>query len=343
MTLPQTMKALALREGGFSGTAEGPSIKALEPYLEFSDLPLPVPGAGEVLIRVGLANVNPSDLHFIKGEYGLPRVKGAPAGFEGTGTVAAAGPGAEGLIGKRVAFVAGSSGAWAQYAIAEARSCVPVPDAIREEDAAALFVNPLTAIAMVGEVRKAGADAFFMTAAASQLCKLIAGLAKDEGLAAIAIVRRAEHVEVLKSHGAAEVLDSSAPDFKEAAAGLIKQRKPRILLDAVADQLASDLFFAMPSRSRWVIYGKLSPVSPVLTQAGQFIFMDKHIEGFWLSKWLKHAAPAEVAAAGAKVLQRFASGAWRTDVAEVLSLEEAFDRMPAALALANRGKVMLRP
>lgn len=343
MTLPKTMKALALRDGGFSGTAEGPAIEALEPYLELADLPLPVPGQGQVLIRVGLANVNPSDLHFIKGEYGLPRVKGAPAGFEGMGVVAAAGEGAEGLVGKRVAFVAGSSGAWAQYAIAEARSCVPVPDAIREEDAAALFVNPLTAIAMLEEVKRAGASAFFMTAAASQLCKLIAGLAKDEGLAAIAIVRRAEHVELLKRHGSAEVLDSSASDFKEAAARVIKERKPRVLLDAVADQIASDLFFAMPSRSRWVIYGKLSPVSPVLTQAGQFIFMDKRIEGFWLSKWLTHTAPADVAAAGAKALQRFATGTWKTDVALILTLEQAFEQMPTALAQANHGKVMLRP
>jgi NADPH:quinone reductase-like Zn-dependent oxidoreductase len=304
---------------------------------------VPQPGPGQVLVKVGLGGINPSDLHFIKGEYGLPRVKGAPGGFEGMGTVVAAGQGAERLIGKRAGFVAGGSGAWAQYALADVPSCVPVLDDVRDEDAAALFVNPLTAIAMFEEMKKSEAKAFIMTAAASQLCKLIAGLARDEGYEAVAIVRRDEHLAVLKNLGAAHVLNSTAPDFQAGLARVLKDAKPRVLLDAVADQISSDMFFAMGSRARWIIYGKLSQELPVLTQPGQFIFLDKKIEGFWLSKWLKHAPREEVFAAGAKVQQRFASGAWKTDVAAIVPLGEAMQRLPRELAGANHGKVFVKP
>jgi NADPH:quinone reductase-like Zn-dependent oxidoreductase len=343
MTIPQTMRALVQKHDGYSGTSEGPSIQSLEPYLEEREIAVPQPGPGQVLVKVGLGGINPSDLHFIKGEYGRPRVKGAPAGFEGMGTVVAAGAGAEKLVGKRAGFVAGDSGAWAEYALADASSCVPVIDAVRDEDAAALFVNPLTAIAMFEEMKKSQAKAFIMTAAASQLCKLIAGLARDEGHEAIAIVRRDEHVATLKALGAAHVLNSASPGFMAEVGRVIETAKPRVMLDAVADQTSSDIFFLMGSRARWIIYGKLSSEAPLLTQPGQFIFMDKKIEGFWLSKWLKHAPREEVFAAGAKVQQRFASGAWKTDVAAIVPLGEAMARLPKELAGANHGKVFIKP
>jgi NADPH:quinone reductase-like Zn-dependent oxidoreductase len=343
MNIPKTMQALVVKGEGFSGTSEGPSIAALEPWVELREIDVPQPAQGQVLVKVGLGGINPSDLHFIKGEYGLPRVKGAPAGFEGMGVVVAAGPGAERLIGVRAGFVAGASGAWAQYALADVSSCVAVLDEVRDEDAAALFVNPLTAIAMFEEMKTSEAKAFIMTAAASQLCKLIAGLARDEGHDAIAIVRREEHVGVLKELGAAHVLNSADPGFGGQLQAVLKETKPRVLLDAVADQISSDMFFAMGSRARWIIYGKLSAQLPVLSQPGQFIFMDKKIEGFWLSKWLKHAKREDVFAAGAKVQQRFASGAWKTDVAAIVPMAEAFEKLPKALSGANQGKVFIKP
>jgi len=341
MAIPGEMQALAVIHGGYSGTAEGPAIKSLDPYIELRRLPVPKPGPGQVLVEVKLGNINPSDLHFIKGEYGLPRTAGAPAGFEGCGTVVAAGEGAQGVTGKRVAFVGG--GAWAQYTVVDAKSCVPVPDAVKDSDAAAFFVNPLTAIAMFEEVKQAGSKCFIMSAAASQLCKLIAGLARDEGYEAISLVRRPEQAAHLKQLGAAHVLDVTAKGFMAELGGLMKEGKPRIFLDAVADQVCADIFAAMPARAEWVIYGKLSPQPPTLTQAGQFIFMDKQIRGFWLTKWMRVQKPETVMAAGAKAMQLFASGKWSTDVAATIPLAQAHAKLPAALAGANVGKVMLEP
>ncbi len=343
MALPEKMQALVLRHDGFSGTQEGPALDSLDPYLEAREIDVPQPGPGQALIRVIRATINPSDLHFIKGEYGLPRRAGVPAGFEAVGEVVAAGEGGEGLIGMRVSFLASASGAWAEYAMADAATCVPLRPDVRDEDAAALLVNPLTAIAMFEEVKQSGTESFIMTAAASQLCKLIAGLAKEDDVSAISLVRHDEQIAMLKELGAAHVLNATNAGFMEEMAGLIKQEKPRVMLDAVADQISSDVFFAMPSCSRWMVYGKLSPTPPVLTQMGQFIFMDKHIEGFWLSKWMQLRSKEDQVAAITRVQELFASGAWNTDVAETIPLKDAHAAVPGALAKMNTGKVMLVP
>ena len=341
--LPETMQALTLIGGGYSQTQEGPTITSLDPWLKLERIAVPQPADGQVLVKVTLGNINPSDRHFIKGEYGLPRVAGRPAGFEGCGTVVAAGKGAEALAGKRVAFIANHSGAWAEYALTDASACVPVVDAVRDEDAAAFFVNPLTAVGMFAEVKETDSKSFIMSAGASQLCKLIAGLAKDEGYSAISLVRRPEQVEQVLAMGAAHAVDVSAPDAREKLTALIGKEKPRIFLDCVADQLSSDIFFAMPSRAQWVIYGKMSTELPTLTQAGQFIFLEKVIRGFWLTKWLREQPAETTMAAGAEVMKRFASGKWKTDVAAIIPLAEAHAKLPDALAGANTGKVMLKP
>ncbi|MFK5978298.1 MAG: zinc-binding dehydrogenase [Rhizobiaceae bacterium] len=343
MSIPTKMFALVLRNDGYSNTQEGPSITTLEPYLEAKEIDVPEPSDGQVLIRLIRANINPSDLHFIKGEYGLPRRIGVPAGFEGVGEVAAAGAGGEGLVGKRVAFLASASGAWADYVIADAITCIPVRDDLRDKDAATLFVNPLTAVAMFDEVKKTGTTSFIMTAAASQLCKLITGLAKDSGINAISIVRNDEQIEPLKNLGAAHVLNCMTGDFQLAIDTLMKEEKPRVILDAVADQISADIFFAMPNRAKWVVYGKLSPDAPVMSQMGQFVFTGKEITGFWLTKWMQSKPPKEQLAVIAQVQELFASGKWKTDVRATVSLRDAMSQLPDELSNMNTGKVMLVP
>lgn len=346
MTRPQTMPALVLNEDGYSGTSTGPAIERLSDWVSLDNIPVPRPTGGQVLIEVGLANINPSDLHYLKGEYGQPRRKGVPAGFEGMGTVVEAGPTADAsLIGKRVAFsvVPNGSGGWAKYALTEGAAVAPLMEGLRDEDGAALIVNPLTAFAMVRLVKAHGTKAFVMTAGASQLCKLMASFARDEGLAAIAVVRREDHREMLTTLGAAEVLNAAADDFDAQLQAVVKEHGPTILLDAVADDVSAKIFAAMPRKARWVIYGKLSTDDPTLPALGQMVFMGKVIEGFWLTEWMRKASAEQRMEAFVTAQTRFVKGVWRTDVAEIVPLGEAPERLAGALKGMNRGKVLIRP
>ncbi len=340
-SLPSSMFAVIQTQDGYSDAASGPFIDNAADWLAEAEIPVPSPGPGQVLVKLRASSVNPSDIHFIKGEYGQPRVKGAPAGFEGCGDVVAAGKGAEALQGQRVAFVAAGSGAWAEYVVTQALMCIPLRPEITDEDGSAQIVNPMTAMAMVDIARNAG-DAFIVSAATSQLGKLMCSLGRDLGLKPIALVRRADAVENLKELGAHEVLVTSDPDFMQKFSALSTSLKPRVFLDAVADQISEQVFCAMPNGARWVCYGKLSPELPKLTQTGQLIFMDKKIEGFWLTKWMTSTPPADQMRVVGEVQARFADGRWKTDVSERLALKHVVSGLAGALKKSD-GKVIITP
>ncbi|MER9329019.1 zinc-binding dehydrogenase [Mesorhizobium sp. M0488] len=345
MKIPSQMKALLVVGDGYARTPSDSVLEAMEPYVEPGSIAVPTPGPTQVLIKVSLASINPSDVAFIKGHYGQPRIKGQPAGFEGVGTVVAGGdePSPKSLPGKRVAFATGLTnwGSWAQYAVAEAAACIPLLDTVRDEDGAAMIVNPLTAIAMFDIVRQEGQKAFIMTAGASQLSKLTIGLANEAGFRPIVTVRRDDQIASLKALGATHVLNEKAPDFKAALRQVIKAEQPRIFLDAVTGPLASAIFDVMPKRSRWIIYGRLDPGTTIIREPGQLIFQHKLIEGFWLSEWMRQFRDRR----GPAILEaqkRFSDGRWSTEVTAVVPLAEAMARVPAELAKPN-GKVFIRP
>lgn len=345
MALPTEMNALLLVDDGYARQPSGSALEAMEPYVQPGRIGVPKPGPSQVLIKVSLASINPSDVMFVKGQYGQPRAKGQPAGFEGVGTIVASGDDAypKSLAGKRVAFATGVTnwGSWAEYAVAEAAACIPLMDTVRDEDGAAMIVNPLTAIAMFDIVRQEGEKAFVMTAGASQLSKLIIGLAKEAGFRPIVTVRRDDQIGPLTEAGAAHVLNEKAPDFAKTLREVLKAEQPRIFLDAVTGPLAAAIFDAMPKRSRWIVYGRLDPSDTVIREPGQLIFQHKVIEGFWLTEWMRkfrdRRGPAILEAQ-----QRFSDGRWSTDVTAVVPLSDAMRRVPAELARPN-GKVFIRP
>ncbi len=215
-------------------------------------------------------------------------------------------------------------------------------DGVRDEDGAAMIVNPLTALAMFDIAVEAKSESFILSAGASQLCKLMISVAREKGYKPIALVRRDEQIDMLKKHGAAHVLNVKSDTFLKNFAAISKAEKPRIFLDAVADQTSADIFDAMPNRARWIIYGKLSDELPTIKQPGSMIFQMKQIEGFWLTRWMQESEPAKVMGAIKEAQTRFASGEWKTDVTAIVPLSEAVEKLPGELAKPN-GKVFIKP
>ena len=141
------------------------------------------PGPNHVLIKVHSAVINPSDLYMIKGWYDYTFDLPFTPGWEGSGTVIDAGPGMLGswLNGKRVAFMKSkeeslhfkNGGSMAEYILTDSKSVVPIADDISLEQASSFFVNPLTALGLIDRVKELGAKSVIITAAASQLSRMV--------------------------------------------------------------------------------------------------------------------------------------------------------------------------
>jgi NADPH:quinone reductase-like Zn-dependent oxidoreductase len=121
---------------------------------KYGEFPLPVPGPGQVLIRVEAAALNPVDLRIASGTFygGAPKLPYVPGG-EGSGTVVEAGPS---LNGRRVRFevAGGESGSLAEWAAINEAACSPIPDNLPWATAAGLGIAGVAAwISLVDKVR----------------------------------------------------------------------------------------------------------------------------------------------------------------------------------------------
>lgn len=318
--------------------------------LSLHEKPVPTPQKGQVLVKILASPVNPSDLVYLRGQYGLPPQANAYAGFEGCGLVIKANAGLYGkwLVGKRVALSAqpGQDGLWAKYACTLASYCLPLRDSISNAQGATLIVNPLTSICLVERARQLGARAIVINAAASQVGKGLIRYAQTQGMKTIATVRSQPNLEVLRKLGADYALLTTEPDFNQQLKDAVEACGASVLMDAVADQDTALLLRQMPSGSTAIVYGRLEESQDPL--GGKFsvadvIFRDVRIEGFWLARTLKRAPIWQVIKLNRKVQQLFNDGTFNTDI----YAQTGFDGFVTALehyaAHKSDGKVILCP
>jgi len=276
--VPETMRAAVLH--AYDGAPES---------LRIETRPVSKPARGQVLVKMFAAPINPSDLMFLKGLYGLLKPLPVVPGWEGTGRVVATGDDwfSRQLLGKRVACAAPNQrdGTWAEYMLTSATRCVPLSDTVSDEQGAMLIVNPLTAWALMEIARTSGARAFVQTAAASAVGRMLVRLSQKFGVEGIHIVRREEQAELLRSAGARHILNSETPDFDKQLRELCHQLQATIAFEAVSGMTALRVLKAMPAGSRLILYGALSE-SPLMADPRDLIFERKRIEGFWLADWL---------------------------------------------------------
>lgn len=267
------MQAVLIRENGGMLTA--------------GEVPVPKPGPGEVLVRMAASPINPSDLGFIRGGYGFQKPFPIVPGFEGSGTVVAAGPGLlpRLWLGKRVACaVSGTGGAWAEYLVTRAMLSVPLTKNISMEQGAMMLVNPMSALAFFDIVRDGKHKAVVNTAAASALGRMIMRLGRRYDVPVINVVRRKEQAELLYSLGAKYVLQSNDVNFSNDFRILTRHLKATLILDAVGGRLAWQLLETAPAGSTLLLYANLSGEELTLNSHG-LLGEDKRIAGFYLGNY----------------------------------------------------------
>lgn len=274
--LPETMEAV------FLGDKEGQFITRR--------VPVPLPGKGEVLVKIAAAPINPSDLARIKNLAGPPERAFFIPGVEGSGTVVAGGGGLVPRLwlGRRVACTStrNTSGTWAEYMVTAALACVPLPAGITDEQGAMFLVNPLTAVAFFDIARQGGHKAIVNTAAASSLGRIIERLGKKNHVTVIHVVRNGEQRSILMDQGTGHVLDSSDDGFAGDLRTLSHKLAATLVFDAVGGRLTRVLMESVPSGSSVIVYGNLSGEHPE-TDHRSLIMESKKLAGFYLADWLK--------------------------------------------------------
>jgi NADPH2:quinone reductase len=265
MTADLPTKALELR-----------SLVSSDGRLELSlhEVPVPTPGANEVLVRVEASPINPSDLGLLTASADMTTAtvagtperpvvtatiaeaalgglsarldKSLPVGNEGAGTVVAAGSSsaAQALIGKKVAIAGGAM--YSQYRAVDASACVVLPEGATARDGASSFVNPMTALGMTETMRREGHSGLVHTAAASNLGQMLVKLCQQDGIPLVNIVRKPVQEELLRSLGATYVLNSASPSFAADLVEALKATSATLAFDATGGgTLASQILDSM--------------------------------------------------------------------------------------------------
>jgi NADPH:quinone reductase-like Zn-dependent oxidoreductase len=313
--------------------------------LRIEDVPLPLLGNDEILIKVAASPINPSDDLFCEGLYKIPVSLPMTPGFEGAGTVVAAGSSfmAKRLMGKWVASATQrGDGFWAEYVKVRALEAMPFdPEAISPEQAAMSFVNPLSAMALIEPLIKGQHKAMVQTAAASQLGRMIARLAKRYDVQVIHCVHRKELVPILSELGAKHVLVTTDKDFVEKLRDLSTSLNATYAIDAVGGALTGQLADALPNHSTIAVYGALAKEA-VAVDPGAFIFKNLKVEGFWLGTFLSKKSFLSQFLFIWRAKQNL-RGDLTSSVTRTIPLASLPELASSGLGPASAGKTILKP
>lgn len=221
-TLPETMTAIAIPGKG------GPEVLVAETR------PVPVPGAGQLVIKVAAAGVNRPDVLQRKGLYPAPKGHSELPGLEAAGTVAAVGAGVTRFkVGDPVMALL-NGGGYAEYALAEEPATLAVPEGVSMVEAAAI---PETFFTVWHNVFERGAlksgEWLLVHGGTSGIGVTAIQLAAALGAKVIATAGSAAKCAVCLELGARRAVDYTAEDFVEVAKAETAGRGVDVILDMV--------------------------------------------------------------------------------------------------------------
>jgi NADPH2:quinone reductase len=246
MGIPVTMRALQ------QTSRNGPQDLRL-----ITDAPVPVPGPGDVLIRVTAAGLNFGDISQARGTF-----PGGPqppylAGFEAAGEIVARGAAVTGLEpGARVIGVGIGRGAFAEYTALPAAAAMPLPAGWTGEQALGLVVNWPTALAALRPLGGVAAgQTVLIHAAAGGTGQAAVKMAKHYGATVIAAASPGKH-ETVRALGADHVLDSRSADLAAEVLRLTGGTGADLVLESAGGAtLGASLAAARRVTGRVIVYG----------------------------------------------------------------------------------------
>ena len=327
------MKAIQVSEFG------GPEV------LKVVDLPHPIPGDGQVLVKVAAAGINFADLMSRAGTYPMgPKPPFVP-GMEVAGTVETVGAGVAHLApGARVFGFVPAFGGYAEYAVLPAERAIPLPDGIDFATATALLVQGLTAYFLLEVAPLRHGESVLVNAAAGGVGSLAVQIARLKGAGTVVGTASTDEKRrfVTEDLGATVAVDYTQPGWAQAVKDANGGRGIDVFLDATGD-IAGEGFDALAEGGRYLFYGaqsgRMSDVPG--SRFGMMLGRNQSIIGYSLYRSV--ADPEQTVRALRELMGWVLSGQLKVTVADRFPLADADRAHGAIAARKTTGKVVLEP
>ena len=308
--------------------------------LRIETIPDPVPGPGQVLVRLGAIGVNFIEIYQRRGIYKvhMPVVPGE----EGAGIVEAVGSGVEDIrIGDRVASV-NLIGAYAELALVDAGRVVAIPEGLATRDAAAVMLQGMTAHYLATSVHALQpGERCLVHAAAGGVGLLLCQIAKRRNAIVFGTVSTAEKARLARGAGADEVIDYTTHDFVAEVARLTAGAKLQVVYDSVGATTFLGSIDCLAPRGMLALFGQSSgvvpPFDPLLLSRKGSLFLTRPTLGHYI------ATRDELVWRAGEVLGWVEQGALSVRVDREVPLAQAAEAHRALEERRTTGKVLLVP
>jgi len=310
--------------------------------LRVHDLPVPVPGEGQLLVRVESSALNFPEALTVQGLYQIkPPLPWGP-GHEIAGTVVRTGPGVDGLApGCRVA-AAVEGGGHAQFCLADVRRLICLPDEADFDAAAALLVaygTALHALRRCGRLQPG--ETLLVLGAAGGVGSAAVQLGKLLGARVIAAASSEQRLSLCRELGADETIDYGREDLRNATLALTGQRGADVVFDPVGGSLTERALRATAWRGRLLVVGFATGEIARLP-ANLALLKERSVIGVNRGASFHH--DHDEYRADAQQLGRWlAEGRLQPSVTERITLEQVPDALRRMLERRLTGKVVCKP
>jgi NADPH2:quinone reductase len=308
--------------------------------LRLETIPDPVPGPGQVLVRLEAIGVNFIEIYQRRGLYKVP-MPFVP-GEEGAGTVVAIGPDVEDVrVGERVASV-NFRGSYAELSIADANKVVQIPDGLDARVAAAVMLQGMTAHYLATSVHALQpGDRCLVHAAAGGVGLLLCQIAKRRNAVVFGTVSTAEKARLAREAGADEVIDYTTHDFVAEVLRLTAGAKLQVVYDSVGATTYLGSIDCLAPRGMLALFGQSSgvvpPIEPLLLTRKGSLFMTRPTLGHYV------ATRDELVWRAGDVLGWVREGALSVRIDREVPLAQVADAHRALEERRTTGKVLLVP
>ncbi len=303
----------------------------------FAEQDKPEPDVGETRVKIACCGLNFADLLMQKGQYQDTPATPFTLGMEIAGTIDAQGAGDSGLkIGTRVA-VFGGQGGLAEYGCYNARTVLPIPDAMSMAEAAAFQIAYGTSHLALGYRAhlKAG-ETLLVLGAAGGVGLTAVEIGKLMGATVIAVARGADKLEVARKAGADHLIEANAEDLRD-------QLKALGGVDVVYDPVGGDLFKAAfracNPEARILTIGFASGEVPKIP-ANHLLVKNIDVLGFYWGGYLKFK-PEVVTDSLRTLFDWYEQGKLQPHVSHVLPFEQVAEGMEFLRTRKTTGKVVI--